>query len=341
MPRWSSGTIPALRGRPVAVGGSGERGVVAAASYEARRFGVHSAMPSSIARRRCPDLVFVRPRFEIYRSISRQVRAIFADYTDLVEPLSLDEAYLDVTANRRGLPSATWIAREIRARIRDETGLTASAGVSYNKFLAKLASDRCKPDGLCVVPPEEGPAFVATLPVDKFHGVGPVTAAKMHEFGILTGLDLRARTRDFLREHFGKAGDYYFDAARGVDHRPVRADRERKSVGSETTFPHDLTLRDDLVLAMEPLIDAVWGHCAANRLLGRTVTLKVKYADFRQVTRSRTFPAPLADLESLTEAGLDLLSTVLPIRVGVRLLGVSLSNLVAPSDGGTRQLPLL
>ena len=221
-----------LRGKPVAVGGSMERGVVAAASYEARKFGVHSAMPSVTPKRKCPDLIFVKPRFDAYQAISRQIRAIFAAYTPIIEPLSLDEAYLAVTENLKGIVSATWIAKEIRVRIRAETQLTASAGVSYNKFLAKLASDHHKPDGLFVITPEMGPAFVETLPVRRFHGIGPATAKKMEQLGIKIGLDLRTQSLGSLQQNFGKAGSYYYWAARGVDERPVRADRIRKSVGA-------------------------------------------------------------------------------------------------------------
>ena len=228
---------PELRGKPVAVGGSWERGVVAAASYEARKFGVHSAMPSVTAKRRCPDLIFVKPRFDAYKEISEQIRQIFAEYTPIIEPLSLDEAYLDVTENLKGMISATRIAEQIRATIRAETELTASAGVSYNKFLAKLASDYRKPDGLFVITPEMGPGFVETLPVRQFHGVGPATAKKMKQLGIDTGLDLRAQSPAFLQRYFGKMGSYYYWAARGIDERPVRADRIRKSIGVENTFP--------------------------------------------------------------------------------------------------------
>src|SRR6201985_253083 len=231
---------PELRGKPVAVGGSRERGVVAAASSEARKFGVHSAMPSITAKRKCPDLTFVNPRFDAYKAISLQIREIFAEYTPIIEPLSLDEAYLDVTENLRGIPSATQIAEEIRARIRAETELTASAGVSYNKFLAKLASDHRKPDGLFVITPKMGPVFVETLSVRKFHGVGPATARKMARLGIETGLNLKGQTEGFLQYHFGKAGSYYYWAARGIDQRPVRADRTRNAVGAENTFPADL-----------------------------------------------------------------------------------------------------
>jgi DNA polymerase-4 len=231
---------PELRGQPVAVGGSRERGVVAAASYEARQFGVRSAMSSIKAKRQCPDLIFVKPRFEVYKDISRQLRAIFADYTPLIEPLSLDEAYLDVTDNLKTMTSATEIAEEIRARIRAATDLTASVGVSYNKFLAKLASDHRKPDGLFVITPRMGPGFVETLPVRKFHGVGPATAAKMNRLGIATGLDLKARSLAFLQRQFGKSGSYYYGIARGNDDRPVRPDRIRKSIGAENTFFTDL-----------------------------------------------------------------------------------------------------
>src|SRR5215211_5014715 len=237
---------PELRGKPVAVGGSRERGVVAAASYEARRFAIHSAMASITAKRKCPELVFVKPRFEVYKSVSLQIRAIFADYTPLIEPLSLDEAYLDVTENLKGIASATQIAHEIRSGIRAETGLTASAGVSYNKFLAKLASDQNKPDGLFAITPRIGPSFVEALPVGRFHGVGPATEARMHRLGIRTGADLRARSLAFLEQHFGKAGPYFHAIARGIDHRPVRPDRIRKSVGAEVTFFQDLVEFDDM-----------------------------------------------------------------------------------------------
>jgi DNA polymerase-4 len=331
---------PALRGRPVAVGFAGARGVVAAASYEARRYGVRSAMSSATARRRCPDLVFVPPRFEVYRTISQQVRAIFADYTPLIEPLALDEAYLDVTDHPAERPSATRIAEEIRTRIRAETGLTASAGVSYNKFLAKLASDQNKPDGLFVIPPGAGLAFVETLPVGRFHGVGPVTAARMEALGIHTGADLRAQPLELLRRHFGKAADYYFGAARGVDHRPVRADRVRKSVGTETTFATDLLAHPELVAGLEPLIASLWEHCARGSIAGRTVTVKAKYADFRQVTRSRTLPHPLGGPDELRATALELLATLVPLRLGVRLLGVSLHNLGTGEEGEEPELPL-
>jgi DNA polymerase IV len=331
---------PELRGRPVAVGGSRERGVVAAASYEARRFGVRSAMPSVTARRKCPDLVFVRPRFEAYREISLQIRAIFAGYTRLVEPLSLDEADLDVTENLKGIDSATQIAEEIRARIRAETGLTASAGVSYNKFLAKLASDHRKPDGLFVITPRMGSGFVEALPVGRFHGIGPATTAKMNRLGIHTGLDLRAQTLAFLQRHFGKSGAFYHAIARGIDERPVRPDRIRKSVGAESTFSEDLLAYDAMHAALQPLLDKVWRHCEGSGLRGRTVVLKVKFADFRQVTRSRSLAAPVASRSALERTSLELLSSLMPARKPVRLLGVTLAALSAGTARQDGQLAL-
>lgn len=324
---------PDLRGKPVAVGGSRERGVVAAASYEARRFGVRSAMPSVTARRKCPELIFVPPRFDAYRAISREIRAIFAEYTPLIEPLSLDEAYLDVTENLQGIASATEVAQRIREEIRARTGLTASAGVSYNKFLAKLASDRNKPDGLFVITPRMGPAFVETLSVGRFHGIGPATAAKMNRLGIETGLDLRARTLPFLREHFGKAGGFYYWIARGIDRRPVQPDRIRKSIGSEDTFDTDLFAPGEAREALQPLIGKVWRHCEANGIRGRTVTLKVKYADFQQITRSHTLPAAY-DSQGAVEAAVDaLLAPLFPTPKGIRLLGVTLSSLAGERTG--------
>ena len=317
---------PALRGKPVAVGGSRERGVVAAASYEARVFGVRSAMPSVTARRRCPDLVFVKPRFEVYKDVSQQIRAIFAAFTPHIEPLSLDEAYLDVTDHLAGLPSATAVAEAIRRDIREATGLTASAGVSYNKFLAKLASDHRKPDGLFVITPAFGPGFVENLPVGKFHGIGPATARKMEALGILTGGDLRARSATFLTEHFGKAGPWYHGIARGIDERPVRADRIRKSVGAENTFFEDLSAFEAMVEALQPIVDKVWRASDHAGFRGRTVTLKVKYADFSIATRSRSLPIPVASRAALEAIGLDLLRPLLPVRRPVRLLGLSLAG---------------
>jgi DNA polymerase-4 len=320
---------PELRGKPVAVGGSRERGVVAAASYEARAFGVHSAMPSITAKRKCPDLIFVKPRFDAYKAISLQIREIFAEYTLIIEPLSLDEAYLDVTENLKGISLATRIAEEIRARVRAETELTASAGVSYNKFLAKLASDHRKPDGLFVITPKMGPSFVETLPVQKFHGVGPATARKMSALGIETGLDLRGQTLEFLQQHFGKVSSYYYWAARGVDERPVRADRIRKSVGAENTFPADLFAYEAARDALREISGKVWEYCEGSGIRGRTVTLKVKFANFRIITRSRTGQMPVRTRSELDQLGGALLEPLFPVVRGIRLLGISLSSLAA------------
>lgn len=317
---------PELRALPVAVGHGKNRGVVAAASYEARAFGVHSAMPSTTALRKCPELRFVPPRFEVYRAVSRQIHGIFADYTDLIEPLALDEAYLDVTENRRGLPTASATAKEIRARILEETGLTASAGVSYNKFLAKLASGHRKPNGQFVIPPEAGPDFIERLPVSDFHGVGPVTAEKMHRLGISTGADLKAKPLDFLQRHFGKSAAWYLGIANGQDHRPVVADRQRKSSGAETTFAHDLNEPAAIEAGVEAIAAKVWGWCEKTRTYGRTVTVKVKFADFHQITRSHSFPAAISCHDVLTRASIALVRTILPTEKGIRLLGVTVSS---------------
>ena len=317
---------PTLRGKPVAVGGSRERGVVAAAGYEARVYGVRSAMASSTARRLCPDLVFVKPRFEVYKAVSQQIRAVFAEYTPLIEPLSLDEAYLDVTENILGI-SATQIAQEIKVKIKAVTGLTASAGVSYNKFLAKLASDYDKPDGLYVIKPQHGLAFVEPLTVGQFHGIGRVTAAKMNELGLFTGMDLRQQTEAFLVKHFGKAGRFYHAIANAVDDRPVQPDRIRKSTGSETTFATDLTEWPDLIDGLAGPVNDLWHDCERNRYTGRTLTLKVKYADFQLITRSRSFGSPISNHAQLTQLTHDILQALMPLPKGVRLLGVSLSNL--------------
>ena len=318
---------PSLRGKPLAVGGSAQRGVVAAASYEARAFGVRSAMPSVTAKRRCPDLLFVKPRFDVYKAVSLQIREIFAEHTDIIEPLSLDEAYLDVTENKQGITSATAIAEAIRRRIREVTGLTASAGVSYNKFLAKLASDHRKPDGLFVVTPAMGAAFVETLPVGRFHGVGPATVAKMERLGILTGADLKSQSLAFLQERFGKIGPYYYGISRGIDERPVRANRIRKSVGAENTFSADLHTPDAMREALGPIIDKVWRHCEGAGTRGRTVTLKVKYADFRQITRALSSAAPVGSRAEIERAAFRLIDDLPADPRGVRLLGVTLSAL--------------
>jgi len=317
---------PELRGKPLAVGG-GVRGVVAAASYEARRFGVRSAMPAVTAKRLCRDLIFVKPRFDAYRAVSQQIRAIFLDYTPHVEPLSLDEAYLDVTEDLKGIGVATTIAEEIRARIRAETGLTASAGVSYNKFLAKLASDQKKPDGLCVVTPARGPAFVEALPVARFHGVGPKTAEKMARLGIETGADLKARSLDFLAAHFGSSALYYYDLARGICHRQVKADRPYKSVSAEDTFLTDLAEPEALLSELDRIGRHVWSRIEAKGLAGRTVNLKVKYADFQIVTRAKSLDRPVRDVAEFLEMGAALLRSLLPPVKAIRLLGLGLSGL--------------
>ncbi|WP_294536148.1 DNA polymerase IV [uncultured Rhodoblastus sp.] len=329
---------PELRDKPVAVGYGRERGVVAAASYEARKFGVRSAMPSVTALRKCPELIFTPPRFEVYKMVSRQIRAIFAQFTPLIEPLSLDEAYLDVTDFLQGETTATETAQSIRTLIRRETGLTASAGVSYNKFLAKLASDRNKPDGLCVITPKQGPAFVENLPVAKFHGVGPATAEKMRRLGIETGRDLKTCPLEFLQENFGKAGPYYYAVARGVDERPVRPDRERKSLGAERTYLEDLVTFEQAAAALPAIIDKVWRAGEIARIYGRTLTLKVKYSDFRQVTRSRTDVAPIATVAEFERRALALLAPLFPTERGVRLLGLTLSGFGPTARQGEAQL---
>jgi DNA polymerase IV len=318
---------PDLRGKPVAVGGSRERGVVAAASYEARKFGVRSAMPSVTAKRQCPDLIFVKPRFEVYKAISQQIREIFAEHTPIIEPLSLDEAYLDVTENLQGIPLARDVALAIRAKIKEVTGLNASAGISYNKFLAKLASDHRKPNGQYVITPEMGPAFVEALPVGKFHGIGPATSAKMNALGLHTGLDMRNQTLEFMQANFGKAGAYYYWISRGVDNREVRANRIRKSVGAEKTFSSDLAEFGPMVAELQPLIDKVWRHCEDKGARGRTVTLKVKFNDFEIVTRSRSVPAAVSSRGDLERLSVALLQSEVPFPKPVRLLGISLSSL--------------
>ncbi|GAB7554340.1 DNA polymerase IV [Novosphingobium sp. 11B] len=318
---------PSIRGLPVAVGGSSGRGVVAAASYEARKFGVRSAMPSARAVRLCPDLVFRKPRFEVYREVSQQIRAIFLDYTPHVEPLSLDEAYLDVTADLKGIGSATRIAQDIRRRIKADTQLTASAGVSYNKFLAKLASDQNKPDGLCVIRPGEGAQFVARLPVRRFHGVGPRGAEKMARLGIETGADLAGKDLAFLRANFGSFAEYLFRAARGVDLRQVRADRPRKSVGGERTFFENIEDPVALRETMDHIVDTVWERIERSGARGRTVTMKLRYADFQTLTRARSLHHFVADKAEFSAIGHALLEDHLPLPQPIRLMGLTLSAL--------------
>src|SRR5690348_4441019 len=317
---------PSLRGKPVAVGG-GHRGVVMAASYEARKFGIRSAMPAVTAKRRCPELIFVKTRFDVYRAVSQQIRAIFLEYTDLVEPLSLDEAYLDVTEDRHSLGSARAIAEDIRRRIREETGLTASAGVSYCKFIAKLASDYRKPDGLTVITPERGEEFVASLPIGRFHGVGPVTAQKMERLGIFTGADLREWSVPALQAKFGSSADWYWRIARGIDDREVKPDRPYKSVSAERTFDQDQRDPDRLAAELERIAGYAWERVERAEVAGRTVTLKIKFADFTIITRSKSFGSTVPDLASFTETGQALLSALHPLPKGIRLLGLGLHNL--------------
>jgi DNA polymerase-4 len=338
---------PALRGLPVAVGGDGPRGVLTTCSYEARKFGCRSAMPSATAKRLCPNLIFRRPRFAAYKEVSRQVRTVFLDYTPHVEPLSLDEAYLDVTDDLKGIGSATRIAELIRARIKDETGLTASAGVSYNKFLAKLASDQNKPDGLCVIRPGEGAQFVAGLPVRRFHGIGPRGAEKMAALGIESGADLAAKDIDFLRQHFGNQAEYLYRAARGIDLRRVKANRARKSIGTERTYERDISSGSALHDALETIVEILWGDIERLKARGRTVTLKLKHADFTNKTRARSLAQCLASKPELARIGHDLLDELLPLPQPVRLVGLTLSSLeveaeeqAPPMPGRTEQLKL-
>jgi DNA polymerase-4 len=338
---------PVLRGRPVAVGGDGIRGVVAAASYEARTFGVRSAMASAKARRLCPDLVFVRPRFAVYREVSRQIRAIFREFTPFVEPLALDEAYLDVTEDLKGIGSATRIAELIRARIKAETGLTASAGVSYNKFLAKIASDQNKPDGLCLIRPGEGAQFVAALPVRRFHGIGPKGAEKMERLGIYTGADIAAKDLHFLKQHFGSQAEYLFRAARGIDLRRVSANRPRKSVGAERTYDTDISTGPAMRDALDRIVAIVWADIERLGARGRTITLKLRLSDFSLKTHSRSLAHCVNGRSEFTAIGHALLEELLPLPQPLRLMGLTLSSLEGEAGEGpftlaeTAQLSLL
>jgi DNA polymerase-4 len=332
---------PEFRGKPLAVGNAAERGVVAAASYEARKFGIHSAMPSLTALSKCPQLIFVPARFDVYREISMQIRNIFLEYTNLVEPLSLDEAYLDVTVNKPGIPSATFIAREIRKRVKEITGLTVSAGVSINKFLAKVASDWKKPDGLFVVLPGEVESFVENLEIERFWGVGKVTAAKMRGLGIQTGRDLKKFGEGELVRLFGKAGHIYYRNARGIDDREVVPDRIRKSLGAEETFMTDLHNRMELEEKLRKIADEVWRRVSKREFYGRTVTLKVKYADFKEVSKRRTFSRPIEDFFTFWRTGVDLLGSVeFGQEKRIRLMGLSVSNAQETNEMEDRQLRL-
>ncbi|APG63815.1 DNA polymerase IV [Sphingorhabdus lutea] len=329
---------PDLRGKPVAVGGSSARGVVAAASYEARKFGVKSAMPSVTAKRLCPDLIFTKGRFDAYRQVSGQIREIFRQHTDLIEPLSLDEAYLDVTHDKQNIGSAVKIAKQIRAEIEKQTQLTASAGVSYNKFIAKLASDQNKPNGICVILPEKGAEFVASLPVRRFHGVGPRTAEKMQRLGIKMGQDLLQYDEIWMAQHFGSYGQYLFLAARGIDNRPVQPSRKRKSVGAERTFGEDKSSAADLTAIMHEVGEDVWARMDKAKAIGKTVILKIKYNDFTQITRSLTPGAFIKEKRELFDIGEILLRQIFPVQKPVRLLGLTMSNL-STNDMGSEIEP--
>lgn len=337
---------PELRGKPLVVGGlpEGRGGVVATASYEARVFGIRSAMPSKKALQLCPHAVFVRPRFDAYKEVSRQIRAIFRDYTDLVEPLSLDEAYLDVTEDKKGVGSALDIANEIKRRIKEELGLTASAGVSINKFLAKIASDLKKPDGLSFIGPSKVESFMETLPVEKFFGVGKVTAEKMKALGLHTGADLKKWSEGELVKHFGKAGRFYYNIVRGVDNRAVEPNRETKSIGAEDTFAQDLTTLDEMNSEIEKIVVLVEERLKRKGLKGKTVTVKIKYHDFKIINRSRSLSQPIEDLATIIATAKALLAEAPLENAKVRLLGVTLSNFAAQpteaSDESKGQLQL-
>jgi DNA polymerase-4 len=317
---------PELRGKPIAVGGGGARGVISAASYEARKYGVKSAMSGRLAEKLCPHLIFVKTNFDRYREISKKVRSIFFDYTDLVEPLSLDEAYLDVTLNKKGNPSASLIAQDIRQRIFNETGLTASAGISINKFVAKVASDYNKPDGQKTVNPEDVLQFLEDLDIRKFYGVGKVTAEKMYQKGIFTGKDLKLKSLEYLEQHFGKSGGYYYHIVRGIQNSEVKPNRIRKSLAAERTFSKNLSSEIFMLEKLEHIAEEVSRRLANSKVTGKTITLKIKYSDFTLQTRSKTLPYFVSDKSIILETAKDLLYQE-KLSNSVRLLGISLSNL--------------
>ncbi|MBU2921473.1 DNA polymerase IV [Winogradskyella psychrotolerans] len=317
---------PELRGKPIAVGGGGTRGVVSAASYEARKFGVKSAMSGRLAIKLCPELIFVKTDFARYTEISKRIRKIFFEYTDLVEPLSLDEAYLDVTNNKIGLPSATLLAQNIRARIYDEVGLTASAGISINKFIAKVASDYNKPNGQKTVNPEDVLKFLEDLDIRKFYGVGKVTAEKMYQKGIFTGKDLKSKTLEYLDEHFGKSGRYYYDVVRGIHYSEVKPNRIRKSLAAERTFSENLSSEIYMFEKLEHIAEEVSKRLLKSKVAGKTITLKIKYSDFSLQTRSKTLPYFVSEKAIILDTAKDLLYQD-TLNNSVRLLGISLSNL--------------
>nr|WP_314836497.1 DNA polymerase IV [uncultured Flavobacterium sp.] len=317
---------PELRGKPIAVGGSENRGVVAAASYEARKFGVRSAISGVMAKKNCPELIFVRPRFDRYKEISSKIQKIFYEYTDLVEPLSLDEAYLDVTINKKGNPSASLLAQEIRLRIFNEVGLTASAGISINKFVAKIASDYNKPNGQKTVNPDEVISFLEELPIRKFYGVGKVTTEKMYQLGIFTGLELKSKSVEFLEKHFGKSGNFYYNVVRGIHNSEVKSDRITKSVAAEHTFEVNLSSEIFMMEQLDNIANALIRRLKKHNIAGKTITLKIKYSDFTQQTRSKTLPYFIADKGLILETVKELLYQE-RMKDSVRLLGISLSNL--------------
>lgn len=317
---------PELRGKPIAVGGSESRGVVAAASYEARKFGVRSAISGVLAKKYCPELIFVRPRFERYKEISTQIHKIFHDYTDLIEPLSLDEAYLDVTQNKKGNPSAGLLAQEIRDRIFKEVGLTASAGISVNKFVAKIASDYNKPNGQKTVTPDEVIPFLEVLPIRKFYGVGKVTTEKMYQLGIFTGLELKSKSLEFLEKYFGKSGSYYYHVVRGIHNSEVKSSRIAKSVAAEHTFEVNLSSEIFMLEQLEIIANSLERRLKKHNVSGKTVTLKIKYSDFTQQTRSKTLPYFIADKGLILETVKELLYQE-RMKDSVRLLGISMGNL--------------
>ncbi len=327
---------PELRGKPIAVGGSGRRGVVAAASYEARKYGVHSAMPGYKAKELCPAIIFVGSNFAAYKEASDQIRSIFKEYTDLIEPLSLDEAFLDVTNNKKGMSSATLLAKEIRQRIFEETQLTASAGVSINKFLAKIASDLNKPNGQAVIQPDQALSFLERLPIEKFFGIGKATAEKMHRLGIRTGLDLKNKSKIELAKLFGKSGIWYYHIVRAEDHRPVQPDRIRKSVGAERTFSNDLYQKDEMLDAIQHIAEKVFERLSAIDRSGRTLTLKIKYKDFSSITRSISFQHEINDIHFLMNESEKLIREHIKKGDQVRLLGLTVSNLTGTFDYGTQ-----
>ncbi|MGZ3778701.1 MAG: DNA polymerase IV [Mucilaginibacter sp.] len=337
---------PDYLGKAIAVGGlpEGRGGVVATASYEARKFGVRSAMPSKQALQLCPGIIFVRPRFAVYKEVSQKIREIFSRYTDLIEPLSLDEAYLDVTEDKQSIGSAIEIAKLIKQSIFNELQLTASAGISVNKFIAKIASDMNKPDGLTFIGPSAIESFMEKLPIEKFFGVGKVTAAKMKNMGIHTGADLKMLDEAEMIKHFGKTGRFYYQIARGIDEREVQPDRETKSIGAEDTFAYDLTEVDEMFIELEKIAVTVCKRLQNYELKGRTVTLKIKYSDFKQITRNYSYTEPISDSDVILETAKTLLLSTGPEEKRIRLLGITLSNfgeqVRQKKDGNSNQLQL-